>query len=711
TLLYQLGRSRNLRQFGGGARLAEALQGRTRHTDALAFTGTYVFSPRVVNQLRAQGSRLTPAVRAQGDRRSPVVLITIDDPLGASDSFDRSGTLVAGTSTAGATDRREMRWQLQDTLSVLRGAHALKFGADLQRIRSTFVDLTDATGVYSFDSAGDFLASAPGRFRQRFNTESAQRNFYAGFFVQDEWRVRPNLTLTLGARYEQETIVRDRDNWSPRVAVAYDPFASGKTVLRFGAGIFYNRALLRTIDDFKLGTARIFFDTDALRATATNRLLTDAQRRAFIAANLRFPESLTADSPVVRQFGAAQTDFARRLDPDLRLPESYQFNFGFERELAGAFVCEANYTYNRTAHLWREFNANAPVLPGGFRDFSDYLLARDFANFRDAAGTRPLYNVAAAGELVRFSLAPPGAASMEAITRVVEFGVPVSIFNLNSVNSTTALNAARGALNALRPDPSRGELEQLASIGNSFYHGLTLELRRRFAPLGQVNDLRLSLRAAYTLSRLIDDGVVNTSDALRPGDFRGERARSLLDRRHRFVLSGVLDLPRTFGRLRLAPILRLASGAPFNLSLGGADRNLDDVGNDRPAFDGDLRLLRSRRPGEPLTPALLESLSLPLIGQSGNLPRNAGTGPRLFTFDLSVTREWRIGEHTRLRPVVEFDNVLNKTVFSFGAEFINFNALRADASPAQRQAFADSFLVPTRTLRPRQVRVGVRFDF
>jgi len=61
--------------------------------------------------------------------------------------------------------------------------------------------------------------------------------------------------------------------------------------------------------------------------------------------------------------------------------------------------------------------------------------------------------------------------------------------------------------------------------------------------------------------------------------------------------------------------------------------------------------------------------------------------------------------------VIEFDNVLNKTVFSFGAEFINFNTLGPTATPAQRQAFLDSFLLTTRTMRPRQIRLGVRLDF
>jgi hypothetical protein len=65
----------------------------------------------------------------------------------------------------------------------------------------------------------------------------------------------------------------------------------------------------------------------------------------------------------------------------------------------------------------------------------------------------------------------------------------------------------------------------------------------------------------------------------------------------------------------------------------------------------------------------------------------------------------------RLRPTLEVDNLLNKTVFSFGSEFINFNAFASTATDAQRQNFLDTFLVATRTLRPRQLRLGVRLDF
>ncbi|HEX8921275.1 MAG TPA: TonB-dependent receptor, partial [Pyrinomonadaceae bacterium] len=427
SLLYQLGRQNNLRQFGGGNRLAESLLGTTRNTDAISYSDNLVISTTIVNQARVQFSRLTPAVQASGGRR-PVVLITLNDPLPADDPESRSGTLVAGSSTTGATDRSEERFQAQDALSWIAGTHSLKFGGDFQHIRSTFIDLSDISGTFTFSSVTDFLANRPSRFRQNFQAESTQRNNYFGLFVQDEWRLQPNLTMSYGLRYEQESIIRDRNNFGPRFALAYDPFKSGKTVIRAGAGIFYNRALLRTIDDFTLGRQQLFFDTNDLLDPVTGRAQTTAERRAFIAANLRFPGVLTADSNVVRQFGSLNTNFSRRLDPDLRIPESYQVNVGFEREISRAFVIEANYTYNRGIHLWREFNTNAPRVPAGFRSLTEFLLSRDFPNFHPCPGCpRPLYDVSTAGELVRFSLSSSDPANANAIGRVLEFGLPVSV--------------------------------------------------------------------------------------------------------------------------------------------------------------------------------------------------------------------------------------------------------------------------------------------
>jgi hypothetical protein len=381
-----------------------------------------------------------------------------------------------------------------------------------------------------------------------------------------------------------------------------------------------------------------------------------------------------------------------------------------ERQLGKRLVFEANYTWNRGLHLWREFNVNAPLLPKGFDNFTDYLASRDFTNFLSRpGGVRPLLNTSTAGDLVRFVLAPPDPVNPNSVIRVIEFGVPVSLINLNAFTSTTSVDAALAALNSLRPDPSRGEIEQLIPVGNSQYHGLTLEMRH--GHVSAKNGAGFSFRGVYTLSFLRDDGIVNTSDALVAADFRREFTRSLLDRRHRFAFSGTFDLPQVLGKLRLSTVLRLASGAPFNLGLGGADRNLDDVGNDRPIFNGDTSLLKWRKPGEPFDSGILNQFSLPTIGQTGNLQRNAGLGPGQFIFDLNIAREFKISERIRLRPTVEVDNVLNATVFSFGSEFIDFSAIGPTSTPDARQAFIDSFLVPTRTMRPRQIRLGLRLDF
>src|SRR5260370_701349 len=168
--------------------------------------------------------------------------------------------------------------QLQDVLSFIRGAHSLKLGVDFQHVRSTYIDLTDATGTFNFASAGDFIAGVPNRFRQNFQTVSTERNACLGFFVQDDWQLMPKLLFSYGISYERETIVRDENNFGPRFSLAYNPLKSGKLVLRFGAGIFYNRALLHTIDDFTLGTQRLFFDTNTVRDPLTGKLMTEIGR-------------------------------------------------------------------------------------------------------------------------------------------------------------------------------------------------------------------------------------------------------------------------------------------------------------------------------------------------------------------------------------------------------------------------------------------------
>lgn len=708
TLSYQLGRQHDLRQFYGGNTLPEALIGRRRDTDGFNAALNSILSPKAVNNLRFQYSILEPNIEAPGLDVNPVLLISFREPGRTSNT-----TLTAGASSLGASDRREKRIQLQDTFNYVWGAQTLRFGGDYQRINSTFIDLTDATGTYNFATpvtsttvpqcrtsatavvqggVNAFLANCVVRYRHNFFTDSTLVNNYYGAFVQDDWRATSNLTLNFGVRYERETIIDDHNNWGPRFAVAWDPFKKGTGVIRFGAGVFYNRVLLRTIDDFQRGSNEIIFDTNRVPTTGGAR---DVYLREL---SNQFPNRLTSDSPLIQQYIAAgfnRNDFFRRLDPDLVVPESYQFNLGFEREIGSGIVVEANFTYNKTTHLWREFNANAPDprRAGNFNTLTEALVGCTNPAVCQWLATN-----------IRFERA--GTTAPDTRTQGT-----LTFVNLDSLSSSTAATSpygrARDAVRFLRPiDPSLGQIEQVASIGNTRYRGLVLELRRRYRQLGF--GFGTSFRAAYTLSKLEDDGIVNTSSAQIAGNFNAEFSRSLLDRRHRLAFSGVFDTPWWLGKLRLSPLVRVASGAPFNISNGGDDqddRNLDDVNTDRPNFSGNLGDLRWRQENDPLNPSLTSAFSIPPLGSPGNLPRNAGQGPAQFIFDMNVSRLFKFTERMSLRPSLEIDNVLNATVFSFGSEFIN-----ATGSSSIGLIPSD-FLVPRRTVRPRQIRFGIRFDF
>jgi hypothetical protein len=329
------------------------------------------------------------------------------------------------------------------------------------------------------------------------------------------------------------------------------------------------------------------------------------------------------------------------------------------------------------------------MLPAGYKEFTSYLLSRDFDNARSTStGERPITNSGNA-DIVRFNL------SQKSSEVIREGSKSIVVFGLNdqsTSNSSGPLKAALAAIRNLRPDPGLTQVEELQARGNSFYHGLTIVFSGRLNRQG-------NLRVSYTLSKVIDDGVVNTSSPLTPGDFSRERALSLIDARHRLAVSGVYRLPGFAGGLTLAAIMNLSSARPFNIGINGNDRNLDDVDNDRPEFNWNGPLVW-RSPGNALNPTLLTAFSLPTIGTTGGMSRNAGRGPRQSTLNVRVSRLIQLGERLRVAPQVEAFNPLNSTVFNFGAEFVDF-------APSS----LGNFLVPPRTVKPRSVRLGIKVEF
>ncbi len=738
TIGYQLGRRKNRRtRSATTTRLDDALQAKTSDTDAINFTDNHVFGENAVNQFRFQYSIFEPSFQTDnpGD---PVVLIGFRNP-----ETNGSQTLIAGNSTGSGGNsatfpqsRRESRFQFQNSLTYIFGKHSFKGGFDIQTIRSKATDLGDSTGTFNFANIGTFQQNTLSRFRINYGTGSDVRNTYYGVFFNDEYKLRQNLTVNYGLRYERETSVDDNNNFGPRIGVAWSPFSKNEGVIRFGAGIFYNRTLLRTIADFIQNTNGVVpFDTNAIGTSGT-----DPRRTAILnAISQQFPNSFASQTELQTLVGnvcsTVTTTFTcdnntgfvinqgsgsnplRSVSPDLKIPESYQFNIGFERKLAKGLVFEINYTVNKTVHLWRDININAPVLPAGFDDFTAYLIANPF---QLSPTRRYTFYLGSTTDGDGIATAMNGTTNCSTTTANC-------FVNLNTTNSSSAtprvavtgnnFNATGGpigialaAIARFRPNPNFEEQSQINSIGNAFYQGLIFELRSRFRKFGR--GFGGSMRFAYTLSSTQDDGLNNTSNAEVNGDFSREFTRNVQDRRHRIAFSGTFDTPVWLGKLRFSPLFRAGSSAPFNLGNGGDDRNLDDLGTDRLNFSGNLSDIVYREPGSPFPQALVNQFSLAPIGaRSGNLPRNAGTGPSFFTFDLNISREFRFKERMKLRPTIEFDNILNATVFSYGAAFIDFDGIGSNASAATIQNFRDRFLVPTRTYRQRQIRLGIRFDF
>lgn len=730
TFGFQFGRRRNQRTSGAAVtRIEDSLQARNINSEAFNFTDNQVFGSSTVNQLRFQWSNYEPSYVSENPF-DPVVLIGYRNPVTGGIQ-----TLIAGNSTASnlqnfADSRKETRFQIQDSLTYVRGRSTYKMGADVHNVDSKATSLADATGTFNFGSVFNYSANVLSRYRQNFGTASDVKNRYYGVFFNDEIRATPYLTVSAGVRYERETAIDDNNNFGPRIGIAWDPFHKGKDVLRVGAGLFYNRVLLRTVGDF------IQNSLGGLNAFDSNSVTTTNNARANVLASIAqdfpngYPSLAGLQAAIARaSCGTANctpgTGFLtntgsgsnplRTVDPNLRIPESYQYNVGYERDIGNGFVFEVNYTYNKTLHLWREFNPNVPIVPAGFADLTAYLDANNFT-FVNSNGTVRTYDFyrGSTTDLVGLSTSMTSQATCSAVATVTCF------VNLNTRNnSVTALStniggvgvnsigspigAALEAVRVLRPDPRFDEKERVSSIGRSDYHGLVTEIRSRFKKLRF--GFGSSFRAVYTLSKLRDDGLNNTTNADINGDFNNEFTRATQDRRHRFALSGTVETPKWFGRLRLSPLFRYGSSAPFNLGLG-ADRNLNDTSTDRLLFSGNLNDIRFREPGTPFPQALFDRFSLLPIGASGqgNLPRNAGRGPSFYVFDMSVSREFRFSERYRLRPTIEFGNVLNAKVFSYGSEFVNFFG----APTALQQS---DFLVPQRTYRPRDIRVGMRFDF
>ncbi|MEO7143324.1 MAG: TonB-dependent receptor, partial [Bryobacteraceae bacterium] len=251
------------------------------------------------------------------------------------------------------------RYQWTHSTSWTKGRHFWKFGADIQRVAADTSFPVSFGGSFTFASLPDFIAGRVNTFSQGFGDPAIQLpDTLYGVFFQDTFRISPRLMMVYGLRYEydaqpqgiarnpnnpieqglQTGIHRDGKDFGPRLGLTYSLDASGKTLLRAGYGIFYDRLFLLVARNALLARETITLSA----AAATAQLGVGA-----------FPQStsLPAGVPLPKP-SLSITD--SRMDT----PYSQQANFGVERQLGENWLAGATYVYVRGVRLLEANNIN-----------------------------------------------------------------------------------------------------------------------------------------------------------------------------------------------------------------------------------------------------------------------------------------------------------------------------------------------------------------
>jgi hypothetical protein len=630
---------------------------------------THVFSPTVLNEASWSGTR------AWGDApvsHGEVPLINV------------TGIASYGTGFSDAVFiQNNQQWQ--DVLSINRGSHAFKTGGIVQcgsgcPGAGALFHNTYTRVEYGFPSLFDFVRDDPfSESNIGFDPKTGEvtgpdfRPVYVNFglFVQDDWKVRPNLTLSMGLRWEvylnpwdkddlyvsatfpsgddfasrianltpQVKRPHDRNDWNnfaPRIGLAWDPTGRGKTSFRAGFGVFYDRPGGQFYVDAGtslpvIGVASVSKQTEAKPVYG---LSTSSESPWIFPAP---PITIGLDE---RNGLIGVPSSLGVWDPNMKTMYSFNYFFGIQQSLYGGWAVEANYVGSQGRKTYMNFDVNR--------------YAGDLFDDR-----------------------------------------------LNRIN------------------PSFADIQYGQARGSSFYNGANFSVRKRYSA-------GLDLQAAYTIGKAIDDSstfggglpIVDASNlslnrGLADFDIRQKFALSLLYETPRIGRSRVLDL---LSRWEVGAVTILQSGRPFSVvctqpfdpvrnAAGeivgntGCDFNADGFNSDylnAPSFGGYIEGIER---SDYLTGIFQASdFPKPQPGQPGNLGRNTYYGPGFANTNLNVVKRFPapfLGEQGRVDFRAEFFNLFNR---------VNLGLPSGNISSSQ-------FGRSTTALGARNTQFGLRLEF
>jgi hypothetical protein len=319
----------------------------TQHTVQL--TETAVLSPHAINETRVQFIRnRTSSTGANG---GPTIILP--------EAFTAGGAPLLFNYT------NEDRYEVNNSTSYSKGTNTFKFGGRIRGVSQGDRSTSNYNGTFTFTSidryrntlllqqqgipASQFqaLGAGPSQFTLTSGTPVSDINqFDLGFFAQDDWRLRPNFTLSLGLRYETQNHIGDHRDIAPRVGIAWGlgggKSRQPKTVLRAGFGMFYDR----------------FSEDLTLSAIRLNGVTQQQFVVPFPSFFPNFPDVASLESNLAPQA-------IRKIDSNLHAPYMMQMAIGIDRQLPRNITVSVNYTRTQGVHNLRSRNINAP-LPGTY---------------------------------------------------------------------------------------------------------------------------------------------------------------------------------------------------------------------------------------------------------------------------------------------------------------------------------------------------------
>jgi hypothetical protein len=740
---------------------------------------TYRDVAGVVQDTWTIGNNKVNEFRFQYARRGLSYFYNTNIPGGSDPAVNITGFAYFGREPYSYIQRTEKRYQFTDNLSWNIGTHNTKLGADFNFIPLKALFTVNYGGVYDFGSfsaanlgfpsaAGfpglnavqAYGAGLPGSYVQGLGSPSDSfNNIPMGFFWQDSWRARPNLTLNYGARYDveippsfkaptglaatgyqvlglQKGIQTDKNNFQPRIGVAWDPTGSGKNVVRASYGIFYDHPLLGLyfLGDASDGSTsgQLAFGGTGGCSGAGNPGNLNAipifQGLPINVANGANPcaasinPSVTAAlgyDPNQQRFQALnfpQSIFLNQnyLNPSTFLPLGFQpfgypqgkgfvyayaqqANLSIERNLGHGYSLNLAYNFNGGRHLNRPINAN--TIRGDFMVRNlNAAVAAGASQATDSPFTVSGCGVGPGGPFVPAALTnffrPSGTNASVAVALLSNpLTAPCVTAVLPLVQQAYGLNASCD-LSTLANCVPFGDMDANFSNGSSIYHGFSANLRKQLSPHYQ-------FLASYTWSHSIDDST-DLQSTLTPQDsfFPGlDRSTSIFDQRHRFVFSGVYQTGKAgsggFSRAFLsdwtfAPLIEFGSGRPFNILTGNGDNlqlsSLTSRPNTfvNPACGSGVNSKYS--PTGVFQEPCVANFDGSLLSLDGNLGRNAGTTPWTVFDDLRVSKHVPVGERVSLELIVDMFNVANRyNVAAVSPLFTNAGQATAAYDPRQFQ--------------------------